>query len=350
VARPPPRRPRRRWPRLSSDAWDPARRRQPDFSGFPLAFVRVEGNERVDSRAILGPGGLAGGGALPDPSRAPGAPARVRDVRLPVGALRPSIRRTTRRCRLPREGEAVGTHLPPLRPRDRGRPGGRRRLRGEGQPDPHQPEPGAVGSGATTSRWALIRVGGPSCSSPWTFAGHFFLAPWAVTIRSRATDLRGGQPDRLVHRGREPRPARRRASSTDAGGRCAWASTAAASMPRWTPGRRRSPPSTWTEGASPSTSASTIWTGPPSPGTAPRRGLHSIFSRTSLGAEESYDRVELVASHFRGRGRPHRLRRAAVRHQPGERAARVRRLRPGRPSSPLAATRRASCGARCWRG
>jgi len=31
--------------------------------------------------------------------------------------------------------------------------------------------------------------------------------------------------------------------------------------------------------------------------------VHAIFSRDSLGADASYDRVELLASHFRGRGR-----------------------------------------------
>ena len=287
--------------KLSSDAWDPARRRQPDFSSFPLAFVRAEGNQRVDSRVILARAGLQ-----------EGEPFQIPRVRLALRRVFGTSDFQWVRFGLDKEEEGTGVVF-----RVKEKPWGPTYIHfGLELVDDLEGDADYVVK-ANLTRTNLNRRGGEwrndiqagshpgwrtELYQPLDFRGHFFVAPWAVRVRSRAPIFQDGNriasytvDENLVQ--------------LDGG----------IEYGRWGEVRL---------GVYRSRVHAEVDTGPPALPTLdvggggvafdvgfdnldrpaiPRHGsqarVHSIFSRTSLGAEESYDRVELVASHFRGRGR-----------------------------------------------
>ena len=287
--------------KFSSETWDPSLRTQPPMPGFPVAFVRVEGNERVDSRAIVARAGLRAG-----------EPFQVPRVRLALRRVFGTSDFQWVRFGLDQQEEGTGVvfHV-------KEKPWGPTYLHfGLEIADDLEGDADYVVK-ANLTRTNVNRRGGEwrndfqvgshpgfrtELFQPLDFRGHFFVAPWAVTVRSR-------QP--LYEEGS------RIASYTVDENRAQFDS--GIEYGRWGEVRL---------GVYRSRVHAEVDTGPPALPTfdvdgggvafdvgfdnldrpaIPRHGssarLHSIFSRTSLGAEESYDRVELVASHFRGRGR-----------------------------------------------
>jgi NTE family protein len=287
--------------RFSSEAWDPSRRAAPAFPDFPIASLQVEGNERVDSRAILARAGLH-----------EGEPFQVPRVRLALRRVYGTSDFQWVRFGLTEEEDKTGVVF-----RVREKPWGPTYLHFgleiaddlEGQAD--------YVVKANLTRTNLNRRGGEwrndvqvgsrpgwrtELFQPLDYRGHYFVAPWAVTIRSRTPIYEDGN---------------RIASYTVDENRVQL--DGGVEYGRW--GEIRL-------GVYRSRVHAEVDTGPPALPTfdvdgggvafqvgfdnldrpaIPRHGssavLFALFSRDSLGAEESYDRVEFVASHFRGRGR-----------------------------------------------
>ncbi len=288
--------------KYSSDARDPSRRVAPAFEGVPIASLKVEGNERVDSRVILARAGLH-----------EGEPFQVDRVRLALRRVFGTSDFQWVRFGLTEEGEGTGVVF-----RVREKPWGPTYLHFgleiaddlEGQAD--------YVVKANLTRTNLNRRGGEwrndiqvgsrpgwrtELFQPLDYRGHYFVAPWAVTIRSRTPIFDDGGSRIASYTVDENRV------QLDGG----------VEYGRW--GEIRL-------GVYRGSVHAEVDTGPPALPTfdvdeggvafqvgfdnldrpaIPRHGtsalVHAIFSRDSLGADASYDRVEFVASHFRGRGR-----------------------------------------------